>query len=116
MDQHNQPTPSNTPSNPENLNTPSSTPLQNTNKKVGPIVAVLVVVIIIVIIALFAISSNVSKPAYTGGVVNRNIPVQVNNVTAPAPEVKSVTGTSDDLNSLQADLNASVEGVDAQSI
>ena len=102
----------------------------NNHKKVGPIVVALIVVIIIVIIALFVLASNVNKGVMpvdqSSSAANINTNATITNpnatpseqITAPAaaPAVQPVTGTSDDLNSLQSDLNASTNGVDAQGI
>lgn len=95
-------------------------PKSGNSKKVGPIVAGLVVIIILIVVALYVLASRVNQqatPIDNTTATNNSIPTDTTPlVPATEVEVKAVTGTADDLQSLQADLNASTNGVDAQSI
>ncbi len=92
---------------------PSETPSTPTvgpteDKKAGPIIAILVIVLVLVIAALyiFAAQSTVDP-----------IPddsMMTDEQTAPA-EVQPITNTSDDIMDIQADLDASIDGLDDQN-
>lgn len=90
---------------------PPSAPLEQTpeHKKVGPIVAVLVVVLVLIIGALYIFASRMNQ-------------TQIDNTSAATAmtetqqtTVTPVTSTSDDVSSIEADLNMSVDGLDAQN-
>lgn len=85
-----------------NINNPISTNeiATDSKKKVGPIVVILAVVLILIIGALYLFSSSVTKTP--------SIEEQANVVETVQP----VTNTSDDVQTLDADLNASIEGLD----
>lgn len=131
MDPFNQSTPQNQP-------VPNTTPpiapivthtIINTSgsgqKKVGPIIAALVIVLVLVIVALYVFSSRINDQALpVNGTAKTNAPISTvstipgneNQAAAITTiEVKSVTNTADDLNSLQNDLNAATQGVDTQN-
>ena len=95
-------------------------PTNGEHKKVGPIISALVILIIIIIIALFVLASNVNKQVVPVDTAMENIAndsaMQTDQNPAPSVSVAPITNTADDLQSLQADLNASINGVDAQSI
>ncbi|MFA6554405.1 MAG: hypothetical protein WCS89_02740 [Candidatus Paceibacterota bacterium] len=113
-----QPTPTNTV--PPIYTANNGNVVKNTPKKVGPIVAGLVVIIILIVVALYILASRVnqqSTPVDNTTAINDLISTDTTPVVTETPaEIKPVTGTSDDLQSLQADLDTSIEGVDAQSI
>lgn len=90
---------------------PTSAPLEQTpeHKKVGPIVAVLVVVLVLVIGALYIFASRMNQaPMDDTSAATAMMETQQTTVTP-------VTNTSDDVTSIEADLNASVDGLDAQN-
>jgi hypothetical protein len=90
-----------TPVTPENV-APSYQPAPQ--KKVGPIVAVLVIVLVLVAAAIYMFATRV------------NTPEPVNNDTAAtSEEVQPITNNSDEVNDLEADLGASVSGLDEQN-
>jgi Tfp pilus assembly protein PilN len=93
MDQNNQ-------NNPVNTMAPG-------HKRVGPIVVSLVVVLVLVIVVLYIFASRINQSA-TGDTLPTD---QIVTTT----EVKTVTSTADDVQSLSNDLNASVQGLDAQT-
>ena len=118
-----QPAPVSTPSTPNPLpNTPAEVNVLNTNnhKKIGPIVASLIVILLLVIGALYVLASRVNKQVpsidNTSGTVLETANTDLSSSQTAPIEIQPITGTSDDMNSLQADLNASLKGIDAQSI
>lgn len=95
MDQNNQPI--------ANATQPMTPPVMETpHKKSGPMIAGLAVILIIIIGALYMFAARSQAPV---------IPTEENTST----EVQSVTNTSDDVSSLEADLNTSVSGIDSQN-
>jgi|GEM_PF-3874119 len=95
MDQNNQP----------NVNTTQTmTPplMETTNKKSGAMIAGLVVILIIIIGSLYMFASRSQAPV---------IPTEETANT----EVQPVTNTSDDVSSLETDLDTSVSGLDSQN-
>ena len=94
-----------------NQTQPSPVPPTSSNgeqKKVGPIIATLIIVLILIIAALYMFASRINQQA---------IPTDDNTLAdqGTTTQVQPVTGKSDDINSIQADLNASTKGVDQQS-
>lgn len=84
------------------------------SKRVGPIIVALIIVLLLVIAALYIFASRIeqqtvptSDTATAANTVNEN--------QATIKMVTPVTNTADDLNSLQNDLDASMEGVDVQA-
>ena len=94
-------------STPQPMQTPISAPPEH--KKVGPIVAILVVVLLLIIGALYIFASRMNQQPTdtTNEVANENITTQAS--------VQPVTNTADDVDSIEADLNASVNGLDEQN-
>jgi hypothetical protein len=117
MDTHTQnQAPNTTPinSNPAPAYTP--TPVSGDHRKIGPVVAILVIVVVLIAAAIYLFASR----------VNTNIPSpQTNNQTsfsidddqsaAADGSVTPITNSSDDVGDLQADLDASVRGLDDQN-
>lgn len=90
------------------VNTPTNTPSEN--KKVGPIIAILVVVLILIIGAIYLFASRVNQQ------VPSDTNIADNSLTSSQPEtVTPVTNKADDINSIEADLNASTNGLDNQN-
>ena len=77
------------------------------HRKVGPIITVLVIVLILIIGALYLFASKTNAPAPEN--------TMTNDATAASQEVQPVTNTSDDVSSIEADLNASTQGLDQQN-
>ena len=87
---------------------PSTMPVEH--KKVGPIIAVLIIVLILVIGALYLFASNINQKS----VPSDSTVAGTDQTTAPTG-VQAITNNSDEVDSLQADLNASTQGLDGQS-
>lgn len=141
MDQQFQTPPSNQTQNlpPQDFSQPNETVK---SKKFGPIIAILVVILVVVIVALYLLASSNGVKTFGGtqdsciagatdcidvsgvyGDENTDkvqlAPQQGANVTDSVPSngtVAPITNPNDDLNSLQADLDASINGIDAQTI
>jgi len=91
--------------NPENQPaTPAVAP-----KKVGPIVTVLVIVLILIIGALYLFASRLNQNGDVSDTMTDS------DYATSAPTVQPVTNQSDDVNSMNADLNASTKGLDNQN-
>lgn len=73
-----------------------------TANKTGPMVAIIAVVLIVIIAALYIFASRTDKTT---------IPTEDEIVT----DIQPVTNTSDDLSSIESDLNISTGGLDEQS-
>jgi len=114
MDQ-NQTNPLNSiPTNPLNSQMPPKD-----HKKVGPIVATLVVILIIIIGILYFIASKVNQqviPTDNSAIATDNSNAPINAAPSAAPTVTPITNKADDLNSLNADIKASANGVDSQNL
>jgi len=125
MDQQFQAPPSNQTQNlpPQDFSQPNETMKP---KKFGPIIAILIVILVVVIVALYLLASKVSVNVPNTDCIDGVdcLPSQSlsadNTPAAPievAPvDVAPITNTNDDLNSLQADLDASINGIDTQTI
>ena len=100
MDQNNQNQPQQPP-----------VPMDPEHKKVGPIIATLVIVLVLIIAALYLFASKVSQR--TGA--DQMTDPTMNEQATDTQTVQPVTNNSDDLNSIQTDLNASTNGVDNQN-
>jgi hypothetical protein len=85
--------------------TPISTPptLNPEHKKVGPIIAVAAVILILIIGALYIFASR------------RGDFIMGDGSTQTAEKVQPVTSTSDDIDDIEADLDMSIDGLDAQN-
>jgi cytochrome c biogenesis protein ResB len=82
----------------------STTPAyQPSEKKIGPIVAILVIVVVLVAAAIYF---------FAGRGTDAPVP---ENTTAASEEVQPVTNNSDEVSDIEADLNASVNGLDDQN-
>ncbi len=89
------------------------------HKKVGPIIAILIIILVLIIGALYLFASriNTEQAPVDSSVAASDtaMPLQ-NNASNSAPStVQPVTGTSDDLGSLEADLKTSAGGIDSQN-
>ncbi len=119
MDQQYQTPPSSQPSPVENIPNFSGAP--DKSNKVGPIIAILVLIIVIAIVVVYLLSSKVSvnapAPENLSPVSTESIIAEENQDADLTPqEITPVTNTNDDLDSLQADLDASIDGLDSQNI
>ena len=88
------------------------------HKKVGPIIAMLVIVLVLIIVALYLFASKVN---------NQQFPVENTTATSSMSEatetaavnqaisIQPIINTADDVQSLQNDLNKSIDGLDSQS-
>lgn len=103
----------------------SSTPETNTGgrKKTG-LILVSLLILIIIIAVFFSLSSLLNKKEI---VPQQNTQARITNTPAQIPEeniiptttvkdITPITNTADDLDSLQNDLNASIDGLDTQAI
>jgi hypothetical protein len=84
---------------------PSYPTPDTTNKKLGPIVAILVIVLVLIAAAIYLFA--------TRGTTAEQI--DSDNDTASSQEVQPVTNNSDEVSDLEADLDASVTGLDDQN-
>lgn len=81
---------------------PVSTPMES-KKKVGPIVAILAIVLILIIGVLYLFASGIN-----------NTPT-IEEEAGVSETVVPVTSNSDDVSDLDADLEASIDGIDEQN-
>jgi len=97
--------------------TVTSTANSNGHKKVGPIVATLVIVLILIIAALYVFASRINQQAvpYDNTTADQSSGNSQTAAIATPQTIAPVTGKADDVNSLNADLNASTKGVDTQN-
>jgi len=84
----------------------------NSQKKVGPIVVVLVIVLVLIVTALYLFASKISDQSTLN---TDNNTALTNNEAAVMIPVETVTNTSDELQSLQNDLDVSTNGLDTQN-
>ncbi len=99
------------------VNNGGSSAIGNGHKKVGPIIATLVIVLILIIAALYVFASRINQQAipYDNTTADQSSATD-QSTTPPSPQtIKPVTGKSDNVTSLQSDLNASTNGVDSQN-
>ena len=80
------------------------------HKKVGPIVTVAVVVLLLIVAALYLFASKINR-----NTVPVDSTVATNDTSDEAQTVQPVTNKSNDIQSIEADLNASTQGLDAQN-
>lgn len=98
----------------QNNQNQSAQPIEH--KKVGPIVVTLVVVLVLVIVALYIFASKISQQNPLDMTnADGDVPTTTQSQPAAVQAVPTVTGTSTDVQSLQNDLNTSVNGVDNQN-
>jgi hypothetical protein len=107
MDPQNQQPPIQQPQTPAQM-----TPVPE-HKKVGPIIAILIIILVLIIGALYLFASRINQ---------EQVPVDsavaassASNTTQSDTTVQPVTNKSDDVGSLEADLNASAKGLDGQN-
>jgi flagellar basal body-associated protein FliL len=81
--------------------------MNSEHKKIGPIISTLVIVLVLIIAALYIFASKVSQHANTDAMTD--------SAASSSQTVQPITNDSDDVQSIQADLNASTRGVDNQS-
>ncbi len=93
--------------NPAPMSAMPMTPTEH--KKVGPIIATLIIVLILIIAALYLFASKINQPTVPSN------DTASNDSAVNVDTVKPVTNTSDDPAALQADLNASTNGLDGQN-
>ena len=79
----------------------------NNHKKIGPMISILVIVLVLIVACLYILASKIN---------NSPLPEDVTTYTSSVtnsvqPTVAPVTNTSDDLNSLQNDLNKATNGI-----
>ena len=106
--------------NPENqpapvapMNQPMNAPRQpQEHKKVGPIITVLVIVLILIIAALYFFAVKINQQGTTDGMTAADSDASS---SAQDQTVQPVTNQSDDVNSMNADLNTSTKGLDSQN-
>lgn len=87
----------------------------NGHKKVGPIIATLVIVLILIIAALYVFASRINQQSMPYDNATADEASNANSTTQTPQTVEPITGNSDDVSSLQSDLNASTKGVDSQN-
>lgn len=123
MDQQNQASFSNQnepiPS-PVNPNVYQNNLTDNKSRKFGPIIVITIIILIIIAVGIYLFSSQIST---NSAVENNNaITTQENTLTITpdqnnVPEVITpISNTDDGVDSLQKDLDMSIEGIEAQSI
>lgn len=99
------------PQQPQQPQSSFSTPpvMQQTpaHKKTGSMIAILAIILVLIIAALyfFSVGSDDQVPQNTAA----------DTTAQSTATVQPVTGTSDDVSTLEADLNASIEGLDEQN-
>jgi hypothetical protein len=80
-------------------------PVPSENKKnIGPIIATLVIVLILIVGALYVLASHISQ---------QTLPADALNTSSTTVQV--ITNKSDDVNSLQSDLNSATDGLNNQN-
>lgn len=75
------------------------------NRKVGPIVTTVIIVVLVIIGGIYLFASYANKEDSYGG---------NGDTSAPQSTVAPVTNNSDEVDTIQADLNASIQGLDQQ--
>jgi flagellar biosynthesis/type III secretory pathway M-ring protein FliF/YscJ len=97
----------------------SMSPIVTSQKKMGPIIAIAVAVVVIIAVAIYMFSSRytvvnpTTQTTETGANVNNAVVEQ----NVPSPEaVMPITNTKDDIDSLQKDLDTSIDGLESSSI
>lgn len=87
------------------------------HKKVGPIIAVLIIVLVLVIGALYLFASRINEEQapVDSSVATESTPSTAVSNSSSQQTVTPITNNSDDVDSLEADLNTSVKGLDNQN-
>ncbi len=91
---------------------PTNSPIPS--KKIGPIIAVFVIIVVIIAAVLYFVGSNSNKPVPSTS-DNSSVATQQADVNQAVSSVQPITNTSDDVQSLQNDLNNSTTGIDGQN-
>jgi len=78
------------------------------HKKIGPIVSILVVILVLIIGALYIFASRINNFSSPD-----TMPADENAI--PTETVKPVINTSDEIDSIEADLEGSIQGLDSQN-
>ena len=86
------------------MDTTQTTTPEQAHKNVGPIIATLVIILVLIIGALYIFASRINQQA---------IPSDAETTTTT---VTTITNKSDDVKSLQSDLNTSASGLNGQGI
>lgn len=95
---------------PNNQNQPTAAPVTTPeHKKIGPIIAILTIVLVLIIAALYLFAASLNKPPIDA---DMGTPASM---TTEVQSVAPVTNTSDDVTSIEADLNASTDGLDSSN-
>lgn len=76
------------------------------HKKIGPIIVVLVVILVLVIVGLYIFASRID---------NGTQDAWTSDTAVETPVIPAVTNISDDPQTLSDDLDAALEGIDAQT-
>lgn len=90
-----------------NIPNANPAPSMPSEKKVGPIIAVLIIVLVLIIAALYLFASRINEPALPSD--------STFSADAQERQVQPITSDSTDLADLQADLDASADGLDSQN-
>ena len=125
MDQQNQtafPNPNEPIQSPVNPNIYQNNLTDSNSRKFGPIIVITIIILIIIAVGIYLFSSQISA----NSTVQNNIAVeQTTPMTTPAiipdqtitPEVITpISNTDDGIDSLQKDLEMSIDGIEEQSI
>ncbi len=88
----------------------------NPNKKIGPIIAILVIVLVLVIIGLYMFATKINKADTVNTPASAQQTTEVTTTPTQTSGVQSVTNTSDEVDSLQKDLNDSTKGLEDQNL
>ena len=78
-------------------------------KKIGLVVSILAVVLVLIIAALYIFSSAMNTDAIPSDML------AADENAMPAETIRPITNTADDTASIEADLDASVQGLDSQN-
>jgi hypothetical protein len=98
------------------INSSSYSPMNsNGHKKVGPIVAILIIVLVLIIAALYLFASRINQQTLPVNTPITDMSLPNDNEATVTQSVQSITNTSDDVQSLQDDLNTSTNGLDTQN-
>lgn len=102
-----------TPNMPLNPTTPNQNSNNGDGKKVGPVIAILIIVLVLIIAALYLFASRIdsNKSVNNENASNSADYQGMMASTSAQTSVKPVTNTSDDPNTIQADLEQSDSGL-----
>lgn len=95
----------------QTINQTNNIPMEH--KKIGPIIAILVIVLILIIGALYLFASRINQQQAPIDTTVANVST-TESVVVPQT-VTPVINKSDDVNSLQSDLNSATNGLDNQN-